>query len=293
MKTRNSGSVARLAAPVWGLAQRFYFPLLIMAAIALMMVGHVNLGVVDQVRARVTDAFTPILNIMSRPASSVADGLEYVRQLVDLHDENARLREENTRLRQWEQTALRLEAENRSLRSLLSFKAEAPASTIAARVVADTGGSFVRTMVVTAGSRDGVRRGQAAMSGQGLAGRIVQVGERSARILLITDLNARIPVVLEESRQRAMMAGDNSDHPTLMYIPASTALKDGERVFTSGHGGLFPPGLPVGIVRVDASGQPRVVPMVDLSRIEHVQIVDFGGTEGLAAEQGGRSDSIE
>ena len=151
-------------------------------------------------------------------------------------------------------------------------------------MVGDPGGAFVRTVVVTAGARDGVRRGQAVMSGQGLVGRVVQVGEWSSRVLLITDLNARIPVVLESTRQRAMLSGDNSDHPTLSYLPANTELTPGERVFTSGHGGLFPPGLPVGMVAVDAHTHPRVVPMADLSRIEHVQIVDFGDTDSLAAE---------
>jgi rod shape-determining protein MreC len=284
VKTRNNGSVVRIAAPFWGLMQRFYFPLLVLAAVALMMIGHVNVGAVDQARARVTDAFTPILNVMSRPAASVADALEYGRQLVDLHEENARLREENTRLRQWEQVALRLEAENGSLRSLLAFKADPPARFITARVVGDPGGAFVRTVVITAGARDGVERGQAAMSGQGLVGRVVQVGEWSSRVLLITDLNARIPVVLETSRQRAMLAGDNSDHPTLLYVPGNTAVSPGERVFTSGHGGLFPPGLPVGVMEIGQDGQPHVVPMADLSRLEHLQIVRFGGTGGLAAE---------
>lgn len=284
MKTRNSGSVVRIAAPLWGMVQRFYFPLLILAAIALMMIGHVNGTAIDQVRSRVTDAVSPILNVMSRPAASVADGLEYFRSLVELHSENARLREENALLQQWQQAALRMEAENRSLRSLLSFKPDPAARVVTARVVGDPGGAFVRTIVVTVGGRDGVQRGHALMSGQGLVGRIVQVGEWSSRALLITDLNARIPVVLETSRQRAMMAGDNSDHPLLTYLPPNTQVTPGERVFTSGHGGLFPPGLPVGVVELGPDGKPRVVPMADLSRLEHVQIIDFGVTGGLAAE---------
>lgn len=284
MKTRNSGSVVRIAAPLWGMVQRFYFPLLILAAIALMMIGHVNGTAVEQARTRVTDAVSPVLNVMSRPAASVADGLEYFRQLVDLHDENARLREENARLRQWEQAALRLDAENRSLRSLLSFKPDPAATVVTGRVVGDPGGAFVRTVVVTVGVREGVERGQAVMSGQGLVGRVVQVGDWSSRVLLITDLNARIPVVLESSRQRAMLAGDNSDHPLLTYLPPNSEVTPGERVFTSGHGGLFPPGLPVGIVEVGADGKPRVVPMADLSRLEHVQVVDFGNNGGVAAE---------
>ena len=100
-----------MAAPLLGMVQRFYFPMLVLLAIALMMVGHVNLLAVDQARSRVTDAVSPVLNVLSRPAASVADGLEYFRQMIDMHGENERLRGENARLLQWQQAALRLEAE--------------------------------------------------------------------------------------------------------------------------------------------------------------------------------------
>ena len=283
MKTRNGGTAVRIAAPLRALVQRFSFLLLILAAIALMMVARMDPLAVDNARARVTDAFTPILNIFSRPAATVADVLEAGRQLIELHGENARLRAENERLLQWQQAALRLEAENKSLRGLLAYKPDPGASYITARVVADPGGAFVRTLVVMAGRRDGVERGQAAMAGQGLIGRVVQVGEWSSRILLISDINARIPVVLETTRQRAMLGGDNSDQPRLMYSPRGVEVTNGERVFTSGHGGLFPPGLPVGVVSA-SGGEVRVMPMVDLSRIEHVQLVDFGIPGGLASE---------
>jgi len=284
VKTRNSGTAIRIAAPLRALIQRFSFLLLVLAAVALMTVARMDPVLVDHARSRVTDAFTPILNIISRPAATVADVIEAGRQLVQLHEENRRLRAENERLMQWQQVALRLEAENKSLRGLLAYKPDPAASYITARVVADPGGAFVRTLVVMAGRRDGVERGQAAMAGQGLIGRVVQVGEWSSRILLITDINARIPVVLETTRQRAMLGGDNSDQPKLLYIPRGLEVTEGERVFTSGHGGLFPPGLPVGMVAARADGEVRVVPMVDLSRIEHVQLVDFGIPGGLAAE---------
>lgn len=283
MKTRNGGTVVRIAAPLWALLNRFYFLLLVVAAVALMVFGKVDAMLVDDARARVTDAFAPILNVLSRPAAAAAEVIESVRELGEIRAENRRLREENARLLQWQQTALRLDAENRSLRSLLAYKPDPAASFITARVIADPGGAFVRTLVVTAGRRDGVKRGQAAMAGQGLIGRVVQVGEWSARILLISDINARIPVVLETSRQRAMLSGDNTEQPRLMYMPRGVQVTEGERVFTSGHGGLFPPGLPVGVVTLDG-GEPRVMPMVDISRIEHVQLVDFGIPGGLAAE---------
>ncbi|CAO3418238.1 rod shape-determining protein MreC [Azospirillum argentinense] len=275
MKPRNSGSVVRLAAPLRALAQRFSFLLLVLASVALMMVGRIDALSVDSARARVTDAFAPILDAISRPAATAAHVVESVVEVQNAFEENQRLKAENARLLQWKQAALRLEAENISLRSLLKATPEPASSFITARVIAAPGSSFLRTLVVTAGRRDGVRKGQAAIAGSGLVGRVIEVGEWSARVLLLTDINTRIPVVLERSRQRAVMAGDNSDQTRLLYLPPEAPVQVGERVVTSGHGGQFPPGLPVGVVSSAGERGVRVQPNVDLSRVEHLQLVEF------------------
>ncbi|MBP2311927.1 rod shape-determining protein MreC [Azospirillum soli] len=285
MKPRTSGSVVRLAAPLRALAQRFSFLLLVLASIALMMVGKIDALSVDNARARVTDAFAPILEAISRPAATAAHVVESVVEVQNAFEENQRLKAENARLLQWKQAALRLEAENNSLRSLLRAVPEPSSSFITARVIAAPGSSFLRALVVTAGRRDGVRKGQAAIAGAGLVGRVVEVGEWSSRILLLTDINARIPVVLESSRQRAVMAGDNSDQTRLLYLPPEAPIQVGERVVTSGHGGLFPPGLPVGVVASVGERGVRVQPNADLSRVEHLRLIDFGlpGSEADAS----------
>jgi len=283
VKSRTTGSVVRLAAPLRALAQRFSFLLLVLAAIALMMVGKIDTVLVEGMRSRVTDAFTPILDAISRPAATAARFVESVHEVINLRSENERLRGENAVLLQWQQAAQRLDAENRSLRSLLNYKPELASSYITARVVADPGGAFVRTLVVTAGHRDGVRPGQAAVAGQGLMGRVVQVGEWSSRVLLITDLNSRIPVLIEPSRQRAVMAGDNSGQPKLLYVPGDASLAVGDRIVTSGHGGIFPPGLPIGLVASVGDTSVRIQPFVDLGRVEHLQLVNFGLPGGLGA----------
>ena len=266
----------RLAAPLKALAQRFSFLLLVLASVALMMVGKVDAVLVDSVRARVTDAFAPIMDALSRPAATAAHFVESIVALENVYEENQRLKAENARLLQWKQAATRLEAENGSLRALLHYKPEPTASSITARVIAAPGGSFLRTVVVTAGRRDGVRKGQAAIGGAGMVGRVVEVGEWSARVLLITDINTRVPVVLESSRARAVLAGDNSDQPRLLYLPADAVIAVGERVVTSGHGGLFPPGIPVGVVTAVGERGVKVQPIADLSRLEHLRLVDFG-----------------
>lgn len=275
--------MARLTA-LKSLLQRFSFLLLVFASVALMMLGRVDPALVENTRARVTDAFLPILDAISRPAATAAHIVETFVELSEIHRENKQLRQENARLLQWRQAALRLDAENNSLRALLHYKPEPKASFVSARVIAAPGGAFLRDVVVTAGRRDGVRRGQAAMAGAGMIGRVVEVGEWSSRVLLITDLNARVPVVLDSSRQRAVLSGDNSDQPRLLYLPPEAPVAVGDRVVTSGDGGLFPAGLPIGVVATVGDRTIKVQPMVDLGKLEHVQLIDFGLPGGLVSE---------
>ena len=120
-----------------------------------------------------------------------------LRGFITVYRENIRLAEENERLLGWQQVALRLSAENAELRDLAKLVPEPAISFVTARVIADSGGAYARSVMVNAGRDNGVARGQAAMTGEGLVGRVAEVGSRAARILLITDLNSRVPVVVE------------------------------------------------------------------------------------------------
>ncbi|CAK0769233.1 Cell shape-determining protein MreC [uncultured Gammaproteobacteria bacterium] len=283
VKARAARPATRLTA-LKGVVQRFSFLFLILVSITLMIFGRIDAIGVESMRARVMDAFEPILDAISTPAATVARFVEIIADVTEVYRQNQELRTENARLQQWKQVVLRLEAENNSLRSLLRFKPDPAASFISARVIAVPGGSFLRSVIVAAGRRDGLRKGQAVIAGSGLVGRVVEVGEWSARILLVTDISARVPVLLEGSRQRAVLAGDNSSQPRLLYLPPDSQVAVGDRVVTSGHGGQFPSGLPVGVVSQVGERQIRVHSLVNLSRIEHVQIVDFGLPGGLVVE---------
>ncbi len=180
----------------------------------------------------------------------------------------------------WQSVAQRLEAENKALRSFFAFRSGPQATFITARVVGDAGSAFVRSMLLNAGGRDGVENGQAVMTSDGLAGRITEVGETSARVLLITDINSRIPVLVERTRDRAVLAGDNSRQPRLTLMPPGMSVEAGDRIVTSGHGGTYPAGLPVGVVASVSEKSVRVEPLVDWTRLEFVRVVDFG-IEGI------------
>ncbi len=275
MKERQQ-SFSRVAQPIRNFAQRFAYLGLVAAAFGLMLLAKVDTVLVERLRIHLTDAVAPILEVISRPLDSINRGVDEVKALHALYDENARLREEQARLLQWKAAAERLEAENRVLREQLNVIPEQPADFITARVIADTGGAFSQSVIVNAGARDGVKRGQAAVTGEGLVGRVIDVGSRSARVLLVTDINAKVPVLVDPSRTRAIMAGANRVQPKLTWLPPGAVVAVGDRVVTSGHAGVLPPGLPVGQVVGVGEGGMLVQPFVDLSRLEFVRILDFG-----------------
>jgi len=223
----------------------------------------------------VVDGLAPVLDAIAWPMNAAQNFSQRVKSYMSLQEENAKLRADNAQLSQWQNAVVNLQSENRELRGLLHYKAEPGLAYISARVIADTGGPFVRGLIITAGKLDGVREGMAAMTGDGLIGRVIEAGDWSSRVLLITDLNSRIPVTIAGSGDRAILAGDNSNQPKLLYLPQDAVLSAGARVVTSGHGGVFPPGLPVGVVTESARGVYSVVAAADLGRINDVRLIDF------------------
>jgi len=269
-------ATSRIAQPVKSAAQRFAYMGLVAAAFALMIFGKIDNVVVERARTMMTDAVAPILSTVSRPIDSVSEFARKVEALWGLHAENERLREQNARLIQWQAVARRLEAENQSLRELLNYNDAGSIGYVTARVIADTGGAFAHSLLINAGARAGIEKGQAVVTGDGLVGRISGVGRRSARILLLTDLSSRVPVAIEPGRVRAILAGDNSDRPRLVRLPPGADLSPGDLVITSGHGGAFPVGLPVGVVASVSDAGIAVQPFVDRAQLEVVRVVDYG-----------------
>lgn len=282
-------SISRIAAPVRTFAQRFAYIGLIVTAAALMLVGKMEPAAFERARAQVTDAVAPILDIVSRPLDTAHELIGEGRTLLALREENARLRAGHDRLLQWQAIARKLETENKALRELLDFVPAPGTKTISARVIGDSGGAFARTMILNAGSRAGVRKGQAVITGAGLVGRVQEVGLRSSRLLLLADLNSRIPVVIESSRVRGVVAGTNGETLRLVHLPPDVVATPGDRIVTSGHGGAFPAGLPVGIVSVVGEGGIEVEPFVDPARLEIIQVLDYG-LDGIIEFKSGRAD---
>lgn len=266
----------RLSIPLRQALSRLSLPVLIALAFGMMLLGKADPLMAERGRMALADLLTPIWGALRQPAAAVRDMAREAEFMLDLRSETARLREENERLRRWHATALALEAENAMLRRQLAFVPDPAPGFQTARVVADGGGIYARAVLLAAGPNHSLRKGQVALDERGLAGRVTEVGSRSARVLLATDMNSRIPVALEGSRARAIMVGTNGARPRLQHWPEGSVPQDGDRVVTSAEAAAFPAGLPVGVVRRSEGGAPEVELFVRLDRLDVLRLFDYG-----------------
>jgi rod shape-determining protein MreC len=263
---------------------RLTLPVTVIAAFGLMLVGKVDTVLVERARIAVYDASAPIYAALAEPLGQMNRTVAEVEGLWGLRDENARLRDENEQLRRWQSIALTLDSENRRLKAALRWIPDPVASYVTARVVADAGGVYAKAVLLSVGPNHGLHKGQIALDERGLVGRITEVGSRTARVLLITDMNSRVPVILEGSRAHAILAGTNGSRPRLMYWSEGTAPKDGEHVVTSAEANAFPANLPVGTVRYSDKGIAEVEPDAQLNALDFVRIFDYGLSTFAAPE---------
>ncbi|WP_114090281.1 rod shape-determining protein MreC [Thalassospira profundimaris] len=273
---QHSGPQQRIFSPIRTALHRFAFILLIVSCFALMLLGKADTVLIERIRGAAVDLVSPIMSLAARPAASIDDVTSRIESFANLYEENLRLREENRELLAWQQIARNLNYENKRLRELTHFANPPAQHEVSARVIADMGGAFAQSMMISAGTRDGVQKGQAVLSDEGLIGRIADAGYQASRVLLITDINSRIPVMIENSRDRAFLSGDNTDRPILTFLTADASIAPGDRVLTSGHGGAFPPGIPVGIVSSVSENAVRVAPLFRRHQVEYLRVVNYG-----------------
>jgi len=188
-------------------------------------------------------------------------------------EQNQQLRRELQQMRAWREAALQLEQRNAELLDLNQVRLDPQLTHVTGVVMADSGSPFRKSVLLNVGTRDGVVDGWAVMDGLGLAGRIAGVGERTARVVLLTDSASAVPVLVQPSGQRAMLTGDNSAFPILDFVEDPDDLRPGDRVVSSDDGGVFPAGLLVGEVVMTRDRRLRVRLAADYGRLEFLRVL--------------------
>lgn len=256
-----------------GPVRRILIGLTLFVLVALFLVWRIDSPRVERFRAQVVDKVVPSFEWALVPVTKAADMVDGFQSYGRIYEQNQELRRELQQMKAWKEAALQLEQENAKLRDLTNVRLDARLSYVTGVVLADSGSPFRQSVLLNVGARDGLVDGWAAMDGLGLVGRISGVGERTARVILLTDSNSRIPVTVQPSGQLAILSGDNSVAPPLEFIENRDLVRPGDRVLSSGDGGVFPAGLLVGEVVQGKDRRLRVRLAADYERLEFLRVL--------------------
>lgn len=223
-------------------------------------------------RAGFTDITAPVLELGAQPLRAIKSIGPYFRRQGELAEENARLRRQLIEARYWEDLAYRQRDRIEIYEDALNVDTPAIQDRIGAWTVADPRGPFVRARLIGRGAQSGIEDGYPVINLYGLVGRVYETGQRSARVLLLTDLNSRIPVMADRSNARAILVGDNSPFPRLEYVGRQPDIEPGDRIVSSGDDGILPRGLPVGEAIATRDGGWRVRLYSDQAPIDFVWV---------------------
>ena len=271
-------------ANAWKIARKrnAQLPLVIVIALAVVLVllGKAQGGILDKARVHVTDMLAPVLQTVRAPVAGFGRWMGSVTEIFSVYQQNLKLKEENARLRQWRNVAIVLQGRVGRYQTLLHAVPDPQMNAVLARVIGRANHPFLQTMILDAGREHHALPGQAVVDDRGMIGRIYLTGSRTSWVILLTDLNSRIPVSISASAGnsgniQAMMTGDNSAYPALDMVSHTVTLHDGYQVTSSGDGGLLPSGLPIGTVVSDGSGGWRVALLADPGASQDVEILNF------------------
>ena len=252
---------------------RLVLAAMIIILVAIFLFWRIDNPRIEKMRMAVVDVVAPNFAWVATPVTGIVNLVRSAQSYNSIYRQNQELRREIQQMKAWKEAALSFEQENARLLDLNKVRLDPKFTHITGVVLADSGSPFRQTVLLNVGSRDGIIDGWAAMDGIGLVGRISGVGDRTARVIMLSDNSSRIPVTIEPTGQHALMVGDNSSRPPIDFVENLEAVRPGDRVVSSGDGGVFPAGLLIGQVVQSSSGRLRVRLAADIQRLEFLRII--------------------
>jgi rod shape-determining protein MreC len=227
----------------------------------------------EQFRVSILDKVIPNMEWAMAPITRISRIVDDFQSYGRIYEQNQELRRELQQMKAWREAAIQLEQEKARLLDLNNVKLPPKLSFISGVVLTDSGSPFRQSALINLGKRDGIVDGWAAMDGLGLLGRISGVGMNSARVVFLIDSNSRVPVTIKPSNQKAILSGDNTLLPVLDFIENTDLIQPGDRIVTSGDGGVFPADLLVGQAVLASDNRFRARLSADYKRLEFMRII--------------------
>lgn len=265
----------------FGPIRRLLVGILVFALLGIFLVWRIDSPRVERFRLAVIDRVVPSFDWAMAPVTGMANLISDFQSYQQLAAQNGDLRRELQQMKAWKEAALQLEQENAKLLGLNNVRLDPELTYITGVVLTDSGSPFRQSVLLNVGARDGLVDGWPTMDGIGLVGRISGVGEKTARVILLTDTSSRIPITIQPSGQRAILGGDNTLNPPIEFLENSDLVRPGDRVVTSGDGGVFPADLLVGQVALGNDRRLRVRLSADYERLEFLRVLRSRPNDGI------------
>ena len=265
------GIVIRSALLGKGSRQKLSLFVLIVFSAILIFVETLELKPLKYFRSFIQDVIYRGSLIVSVPSKSFSYFSDNIKEHINLYSNYSQLKKENEELKNNILETDYLELENTQLRKLIEEQVSSRSNLVSARVMLDKQSPYLNSFIINIGTNKNIKNGMAVLDGKNFIGRIVDVNFFSSRVLLISDLNSKIPVLIEPSAHHAILSGHGINKPTLEYLPKKHTIQDGDKVYTSGKEGIFGPGIPIGEVKIEKD-VVKVSLFSDLSQITFVNV---------------------
>ena len=254
-----------------GTKQKFSLFVLVILSILFIFIESLETKPLNYLRSFIKDIIYRGSSMVSMPTKSFGSLTDSLNEHISLYNNYTELKKENTELRNNISKSDFLELENAQLRKLIEEQVETQSNLVSARVMLDKQSPYLNSFVINIGSNKNIKNGMEVLDGKNFIGRTVDVNFFSSRVLLVSDLNSRIPVITEPSAYHAILNGRGIRKPTLVYLPEKHTIQNGDKVYTSGKAGIFTPGIPIGEIKIEKE-MIKVILFSDLNQITFVNI---------------------
>ena len=254
-----------------GTQQRFSLFALITLAVCLLFIEKIETKPLNYLRSAVKDIIYRGSAVVTFPSKGFGQIIDATESHINLFEENLKLKEEIAYLKNKSFNPDFLILENIQLRKLIDEQITSSNNLMSSRVIVDKQSPYLNSYILNSGANKKVKNGMAVLDGKNFIGRIVDVNFFSSRVLLVTDLNSKIPVIIEPTANHAILSGNGKAEPILDFLPKDHKIQSGNKIYTSGKEGIFSPGIPIGEVKI--SGSKTLASLFsDISQITFVNI---------------------
>ena len=253
-----------------GNKQRFSLVALIIFSVVLIVLSRINFPAINYLKIGLNEVVYRVSFIVSLPEQQLNRSLIAINNHLNLYNDHDQLKEKFKSLRGKELDNEYLKFENERLRKIID-EYIINTDELVAKVLLDKESPFLRSIILNKGSKDKIRIGMAVLDGPYLVGKVVEVNYATSRVLLISDLNSKIPVILEPGDIQSIMSGSGKNKGQIQYFKTENKLNEKKIVFTSGSGGIFKSGIPIG----EFNSGEEIKFFSDLSQLTFVKVVSF------------------